>query len=98
MLEMNTESGSEPSSRRSTSSWRPRFQVDIRMKMTIPAMTGKAPPWITLGRLAAKNRLSTASITQKNGTPSHSGHFHRRQITTPISRVVISMVPVTATP
>ena len=54
--------------------------------MTIPAMTGKAPPWITLGRLAAKNRLSTASITQKNGTPSHSGHFHRRQITTPISR------------
>ena len=68
------------------------------MKMTIPAMTGKAPPWITLGRLAAKNRLSTASITQKNGTPSHSGHFHRRQITTPISRVVISMVPVTATP
>ncbi|KAF1067926.1 MAG: hypothetical protein GAK45_01532 [Pseudomonas citronellolis] len=95
---MNSGSGSEPSSRRSTSSSRPRFQVVIRMNRPIPATTGKAPPETTLGRLAEKNSASTSSIMQKNGMASHSGHFHSRQITTPISRVVTSMVPVTATP
>jgi hypothetical protein len=91
-------SGSPPSSRRSINSSLPRFQVVIRMNNTIPANTGKAPPWTIFGTLAAKNSPSTNRNPISTGTASTGGHFHSSSITADTRMVVISMVPVTATP
>ncbi|MNE19624.1 hypothetical protein D3C80_1127120 [compost metagenome] len=98
MLPMNSGNGRLPSSRRSTRICLPRFQVVIRTNRTIPASTGKAPPCTTFGTLAAKNRPSTKRKPNRIGTASSGGHFHSSNITVDTSKVVINMVPVTATP
>ncbi|MCY1296811.1 hypothetical protein D9M70_462220 [compost metagenome] len=98
MLLMNSGSGSAVSSRRSTTICLPRFQVVIRVNSRAPAITGKAPPWKIFGTLAAKNRLSTKRKPSSTGMASQRGVFHSSSITTDTSRVLISMVPVTATP
>ncbi|MNN14398.1 hypothetical protein D3C81_1274610 [compost metagenome] len=98
MLLMKIGSGSAPSSRRSTSSSLPRFQVVIRTNSTIPANTGKAPPWMIFGTLAAKNKPSTNRNPSRIGTASSGGHFHSSSITADTRMLVISIVPVTATP
>ncbi|MNP41809.1 hypothetical protein D3C76_1355330 [compost metagenome] len=95
---MNSCSGSALSSRRSISNCRPRFQVVIRTNSAAPASTGKAPPCSTLGRLAAKNSESTSRKLSISGTATSGDQRHSRSITTLISTVVQSMVPVTATP
>ncbi|MNN54759.1 hypothetical protein D3C81_1695930 [compost metagenome] len=64
----------------------------------MPATTGKAPPWKILAMLAAKNRLSTSRKPSSSGIASARGIFHSSSITAATSSVVISMVPVTATP
>ncbi|MNG40186.1 hypothetical protein D3C84_1286620 [compost metagenome] len=68
------------------------------MNKTMPAITGKAPPWKIFGALAAKYRLSTSKKPSNNGTASQRGAFHSNKTTAEDSKVVISMVPVTATP
>ncbi|MNJ73474.1 hypothetical protein D3C77_702690 [compost metagenome] len=98
MLLMNSGSGKADSSRRSTMILRPRFQVVMRMNKAIPAMTGNAPPWKIFGALAAKYRLSTTRKLNSSGTASQRGAFHNNSTTEAESNVVISMVPVTATP
>ncbi|MNJ67447.1 hypothetical protein D3C77_636220 [compost metagenome] len=70
----------------------------MRMNSTIPASTGKAPPCNAFGRLATKNRPSTSRKASNTGTANSGGHFHSNSITAEASNVVISMVPVTATP
>ncbi|MNE79505.1 hypothetical protein D3C80_1759970 [compost metagenome] len=76
----------------------PRFQVLINRNSTPPANTGKAPPWMIFGTLAAKNSPSTNRKPSRIGTASTGGHFHSSSITAETRMVVISMVPVTATP
>ncbi|MCY1434567.1 hypothetical protein D9M71_506310 [compost metagenome] len=98
MLAMNNGNGSADSSSRSTIILRPRFQVVIRMNKPIPAITGNAPPWKIFGALAAKYRLSTNKKPSSNGTASQRGVFHANSTTAADSKVVINMVPVTATP
>ncbi|MNJ57955.1 hypothetical protein D3C77_535660 [compost metagenome] len=98
MLLMNNGSGKADSSRRSTMILRPRFQVVMRMNSAIPAITGNAPPWKIFGALAAKYRLSTSRKPSNSGTASQRGVFHNSSTTAAESNVVISMVPVTATP
>ncbi|MNF06977.1 hypothetical protein D3C80_2070470 [compost metagenome] len=51
-----------------------------------------------MGRLAVKNSASTNKNPNRIGTASSGGHFHNNSITVETSSVVISMVPVTATP
>ncbi|MNJ57390.1 hypothetical protein D3C77_529770 [compost metagenome] len=98
MLPINSGSGRLPSSRRSTRICLPRFQVVISTNKAIPANTGKAPPCTIFGTLAAKNRPSTSKNPSSTGTASTGGHFHSKSITVDTNSVVISMVPVTATP
>ncbi|MNW20527.1 hypothetical protein D3C71_2209630 [compost metagenome] len=50
------------------------------------------------GTLAAKYRPSTNRNPSKIGTAKIGGHFHSSRITADTRIVVISMVPVTATP
>ncbi|MNF76644.1 hypothetical protein D3C84_587620 [compost metagenome] len=50
------------------------------------------------GTLAAKYRLSTRRKPINSGTARSGGHFHKSNITADTRMVVISMVPVTATP
>jgi len=95
---MNSSSGNALSSSRSTMIVRPRFQVVISMNSATPATTGKAPPWKIFGALAAKYRLSTSKNASNIGTASQRGAFHSNSTTAEASKVVISMVPVTATP
>ncbi|MNP23458.1 hypothetical protein D3C76_1161680 [compost metagenome] len=76
----------------------PRFHVVISTNSAIPASTGNAPPCTTLGTLAANNRPSTNRKPSNTGTASTGGHFHSSSMTVDTNRVVISMVPVTATP
>ncbi|MNV80627.1 hypothetical protein D3C71_1742430 [compost metagenome] len=98
ILLMNSVNGSAPSSIRSTRICLPRFQVLISKNSTPPASTGNAPPWTILGTLAAKNSPSTNRKPTNIGTASTGGHFHSNSITADTRIVVISMVPVTATP
>ncbi len=98
MLATKVGNGSTLSPRRSTRISRPRFQVVMRTNSPIPAITGKAPPSKIFGTLAAKNRLSTRRKPSRIGSVTSNGQRHRRSITTENSSVVISMVPVTATP
>ncbi|MNY47757.1 hypothetical protein D3C86_1830480 [compost metagenome] len=77
---------------------RPRFQVVIKMNRPMPAITGNAPPWKIFGALAAKYRLSTSRKPSSIGTASQRGVFHSSRTTAEDRMVVISMVPVTATP
>ncbi|MNP19624.1 hypothetical protein D3C76_1121620 [compost metagenome] len=98
MLLIKIGSGSPPSSRRSTRTCLPRFQVVMSTNRTIPAMTGKAPPWTIFGTLAAKNRPSTKRKPSNTGTARTGGHFHNSSMTAETRMVVISIVPVTATP
>ncbi|MCY1428878.1 hypothetical protein D9M71_447770 [compost metagenome] len=95
---MNSSSGSELSSSRSTMILRPRFQVVIKTNSAKPAITGNAPPWRTFGALAAKYRLSTSRKASSIGTANQRGALHCNSTTAEASSVVISMVPVTATP
>ncbi|MCY1390657.1 hypothetical protein D9M71_54790 [compost metagenome] len=95
---MNSGSGSAVSSSRSTIIFLPRFQVVIKMNRPIPAITGNAPPWKIFGALAAKYRLSTSKKPSSMGMASQRGVFHRSRTTAEDRIVVISMVPVTATP
>ncbi|MNP49635.1 hypothetical protein D3C76_1438340 [compost metagenome] len=98
MLLMKISSGKPPSSIRSTSNCLPRFQVVISTNSAIPAMTGNAPPWTIFGTLAAKYTPSTSRKPSRIGTASTGGHFHSSSITADTRILVISMVPVTATP
>ncbi|MNC78833.1 hypothetical protein D3C75_1311470 [compost metagenome] len=68
------------------------------MNSARPAITGNAPPWRIFGALAAKYRLSTSRNASSIGTASQRGAFHSNSTTAEASSVVISMVPVTATP
>ncbi|MNP80220.1 hypothetical protein D3C76_1782510 [compost metagenome] len=76
----------------------PRFQVVINTNSAIPAITGKAPPWTIFGTLAAKYRPSTSRKPNNTGTARIGGHFHSSNMTADTRIVVMSMVPVTATP
>ncbi len=64
----------------------------------IPAITGKEPPEKIFGALAEKYRTSTIRKPISSGTMIQRGHFHSSRITADTRQLVISMVPVTATP
>ena len=98
MLLINSGNGSALSSSRSTSNCLPRRHVVINTNSTIPANTGNAPPCTIFGTLAAKNRPSTNRKPIKIGTVRMGGHFHSSNITADTRILVISIVPVTATP
>ncbi|MNN49327.1 hypothetical protein D3C81_1638450 [compost metagenome] len=98
MLLMKIGSGNPPSSIRSTSNCLPRFHVVISTNSAKPAITGNAPPCRIFGTLAAKYTPSTRRKPNRIGTTSTGGHFHSNRITADTRILVISMVPVTATP
>jgi hypothetical protein len=71
--------------------------VVISTNSTIPAIPGRHRP----GRFSARWRRKQPSTNRKpinTGTASTGGHFHSSSITADTRMVVISMVPVTATP
>ena len=73
-------------------------QVAITANVTVPKATGNQPPLVNFIRLAPRKLVSTTTIAHPGGASTTSGQCHSLCATISASRVVISIVPLTAMP
>ena len=77
---------------------RPRFQVVISRYTPRPTTIGNQPPSSILMTLALKKATSTSRSAAVSARARQRGHFHRSHAMVWSRSVVVSIVPVTATP
>ena len=77
---------------------RPRFQVVIKVKISAPSTSGSQPPSAILTKFAPQNANSITAKKAVKARDPHNGQPQCSRCTVNKSKVVTTMVVVTATP